>query len=220
MCESSISDPMSFLYLDMLSTILINDTKELENSFDTKMRFILEQEQNCLENVKQLTFIDQFVDTLKKCVFQTEMELQEYEFELLEAEKVISHYETTYLCHPNSSTFSNMQFKHSNYLVFLKLLLSADRSAAQCNNLKVDIEQYNIEAYKRLEPIKLITKILNYHKNTLDMLEKQIKKLECMTEEVASNYDEVTKRLQISSLTTKCTCEMANVINDIYHNKA
>lgn len=54
MCESAISDPMSFLYLDMLSTILINDTKELEKLFDTKVNFIHEQEQNCMENTKQV----------------------------------------------------------------------------------------------------------------------------------------------------------------------
>ncbi|XP_034486345.1 uncharacterized protein LOC117790845 [Drosophila innubila] len=218
MCESSISDPMSFLYLDMLSTILINDTKEFEKLFDTKVNFIREQEHNCQENAKQLAFVDQFVDTLKNCVFQTELELQENEFELLEAEKIISHYESSYVDASTSLTFTNIQFKYSNYLVLLKLLLSADRSAAQCNKLKDDIEQYNIEAYKYLEPIKLITKIMDYHKNTLDMMENQINKLECMTKEVASNYDELNKRLKISSLTTKCTCEMANVINDIYQN--
>ncbi|KAL7728513.1 hypothetical protein ACLKA6_012527 [Drosophila palustris] len=212
MCESSnLSDPMSFLYLDMLSTILIDDTKELEKQFDTKMHFIREQEQNCLENAKQLVFIDQFVDTLKKCVCQTELELQENEFDLLEAEKVISYFET-------SMSLKCLKYEHSNYLVLLKLLLSADRSAAQCNKLKDEIEQYNNETCKQLEPVKLITKIIGYHKDTLDMLENQINKLECMTKDVASNYEEIIKTLKISSLTTKCTCEMANVINDIYQN--
>lgn len=107
-------------------------------------------------NRLQLKYIDQFVDTLKKCVFQTELELQENEFELLEAEKIISHYESFRVDPSTSLKFTNIQFNYSNYLDLLKLLLSADRSAAQCNKLKDEIEQYNTEAYERLEPIKLV----------------------------------------------------------------
>jgi len=96
------------------------------------------------------------VDTLRNCVFQTELELQETEFELLEAEKIISHYESSFIDPSTSLEITNIQFNYNNYLVLLKLLLSADRSAAQCNKLKDDIEQYNIEAYKYLEPIKMV----------------------------------------------------------------
>lgn len=45
---------MSFLYLDMLSNLLLEDAKEIGKEFDIKMNFIRQQERNCLENAKQV----------------------------------------------------------------------------------------------------------------------------------------------------------------------
>ncbi|XP_034112315.2 uncharacterized protein LOC117573316 [Drosophila albomicans] len=217
MGDTCITDPMTFLYLDMLSTILIDDTKELENQFETKLKFIREQEKICLENGKQLVFIDQFVETLKDCVYKLELELMENENELVQAERVISHCEAMYMDPMKCPKFNTMPFKHSCFLVLMKLLLSADRSAAQANLLKAEIERFNTEAGSHLEPINMITKIIDYHRKSLVLMEQEINKLESMTKDVTNSYDQITKQMQISSLTTKCTLTMANVINDIYY---
>lgn len=56
MSNPSISDPMSFLYLDMLSRVLLEEAEEAVKEFDIKMNFIREQESNCLENGKQVRY--------------------------------------------------------------------------------------------------------------------------------------------------------------------
>ncbi|KAH8312479.1 hypothetical protein KR044_010994, partial [Drosophila immigrans] len=191
MGEPSLTDPMSFLYLDMLSDILIDDTKELEHQFETKMQFLREQEQLCFETGKHLVFIEKFVETLKNCVYKLELELAKNESELLQAEKVILCCEASYRAPMKSPMFTTMPFKYSSFLVLMKLLLSADRTAAQANVLKAEIQHYNEEAIAHLEPINMITKIIDYHRQSLDMMEKQVNQMESMTREVTNNYDQI-----------------------------
>ncbi|KAH8360248.1 hypothetical protein KR093_011472, partial [Drosophila rubida] len=208
MGDASLTDPMSFLYLDMLSTILIDDTKELETQFETKMQFLREQERTCLENGKHLVFIDQFIKALQSAVYKVELQLAENENELLEAEKIISTCELSYVDPLKCPRFTTMPFKHSSFLMLMKLLLSADRSAAQANALKADVEHFNIEVDSHLEPIKMITKIMDCHLKTLDKMEKDINQLEFMVKDVTDSYDKITKKMQINSLSTRCTCKM------------
>ncbi|XP_060645464.1 uncharacterized protein LOC132784084 [Drosophila nasuta] len=196
MGDTCITDPMTFLYLDMLSTILIDDTKELENQFETKLKFIREQEKICLENGKQLVFIDQFVETLKDCVYKLELELMENENELVQAERVISHCEAMYMDPMKCPKFNTMPFKHSCFF--------GSHEAASLRRPFRSSGQF-------------ITKIIDYHRKSLVLMEQEINKLESMTKEVTNSYDQITKQMQISSLTTKCTLTMANVINDIYY---
>ncbi|XP_030571819.1 uncharacterized protein LOC115770621 isoform X2 [Drosophila novamexicana] len=210
MHEPSISDPMSFLYLDMLSNLLLEDAKEIGKEFDIKMNFIRQQERNCLENAKQ------FIEAMKECLFQTELELQEYEADLLNVEKYISRYEASSIDFPKGP--DPIRLMPRSYLVFLKLLLSADCSAAQCNNLRAELDQYNNEALKCLDSPKVITKIMDYHLKTLNLLEKKLNSLQSLSDNVAKSYDQMANKLKISSLSTKCTCKMANIINDIRMN--
>ncbi|KAH8414045.1 hypothetical protein KR222_003368, partial [Zaprionus bogoriensis] len=199
MCEDSKTDPMSFLYIDMMANILLDTTKELEAEFNIKMEFIREQENTCLENTKQLIVLSEVMDKLRDCVTQTELELNQNEMELLEAEKMITNFESNskYAQRPHPA---DMTFRYSSTLVLLKLLLSADHSMAQCNKLKDEIEHYNTEAFKRYEPCKTVGKILDYHAQSLQALESQINELERMTQEVARNYDEIKKDMKTSTL--------------------
>ncbi|EDV92556.1 uncharacterized protein LOC6563159 [Drosophila grimshawi] len=211
MSSPSISDKMSFTCLDLLLNILIEDTKEFQKEFDTKMSFIREQENYCSKNMEELISIQDFVESMKKCLFQTELELGEFESSLLQAEQYIS------LLEAQSNNFSqNSQFANlitSNYRDLLVLLLSADRSAAQCNNLRKEIDLYNNLVSKHFAAPKLIITIMDYHVKALKSMDEQLNQLQCMADNVASNYDQITKQLKISSLSTKCTCDMAKVVN-------
>ncbi|ALC45360.1 CG31287 [Drosophila busckii] len=198
MCDATISDPMSFLYLDMLISVLIEDTKELKTEFNTKMEFIHEQEQHCLENAKHLIFVDQFIVSLRECVYKLEIELQENENDLLAAEHLVSRAEDS----QKLDNIANIPFKPSHYVDLIKLLISADNSAAQCSSLKTEIEQYNSDAAQHEEPLNV-------------SLEEQISRLEKMTENVTKNFAEIKYQLKISSLGTKCVCKMANDMNDM-----
>lgn len=57
MYEPSQHDPMSFLHLDMLTNTLLDTTKELEEEFDSKLGFIREQENNCLNNLNEVSWL-------------------------------------------------------------------------------------------------------------------------------------------------------------------
>lgn len=46
---------------------------------------------------------------------------------------------------------------HNNTLVLLKLLLSADSSAAQCKKLKEEVEQFNAEVSIKFKPSKMVS---------------------------------------------------------------
>lgn len=75
--------------------------------------------------------------------------------ELLDAEKLIEDYEKIY------SKFSwphkqRQPMNHNNTLVLLKLLLSADSSAAQCKKLKEEVEQFNAEVAVQFKPCKMV----------------------------------------------------------------
>ncbi|EDW66863.1 uncharacterized protein [Drosophila virilis] len=216
MHEPSISDPMSFLYLDMLSNLLLEDVKEIGKEFDIKINFIRQQERSCLENAKQLISVDQFIKTMRDCLFQMELELQENEADLLNVEKSISRYQASSIYFDKGP--DAIRLMPRNYLLFLKLLLSADCSAAQCNNLRAELDQYNNEALKCLDSPKVITKIMDYHLKTLNTLEKKLNHLQSLSDNVAKSYDQMAKKLNISSLSTKCSCKMANIINDIRMN--
>ncbi|XP_017845669.1 uncharacterized protein LOC108602148 [Drosophila busckii] len=211
MCDATISDPMSFLYLDMLISVLIEDTKELKTEFNTKMEFIHEQEQHCLENAKHLIFVDQFIVSLRECVYKLEIELQENENDLLAAEHLVSRAEDS----QKLDNIANIPFKPSHYVDLIKLLISADNSAAQCSSLKTEIEQYNSDAAQHEEPLNVVSNIIMYHAMTLQSLEEQISRLEKMTENVTKNFAEIKYQLKISSLGTKCVCKMANDMNDM-----
>lgn len=56
MNEPSKIDPMSFLHIDMLANTLLDTTKELEEEFNTKMKFLHEQETTWLKNANEASY--------------------------------------------------------------------------------------------------------------------------------------------------------------------
>lgn len=66
MNEPSKIDPMSFLHLDMLANTLLDTTKELEEEFNTKMKFLHEQETTWLKNANEVSYEYLFQNKLNK----------------------------------------------------------------------------------------------------------------------------------------------------------
>ncbi|XP_023178539.2 uncharacterized protein LOC111604633 isoform X2 [Drosophila hydei] len=192
MSDPFIADPMSFLYLDILCTVLLEDTEDAVEEFNLKMNLIREQESICVENGKKLVSVDQFIGSMKTCIYQTELELQENEAQLVAIERLVSRYEASNLVFLKSPEL--IPLIPNSYMAFLQLLLSADRSTAQCNSLKEELTVYNNDAIDHLECPNLITQIMDYHLKALNTLENKLDKLQ--------------------SLSNKCSCDMANIIND------
>lgn len=102
----------------------------------------------------QLITVDMLINKMQECIFQTELELQENEVQLDEMDKLLSRYQANYIDFSKGPEW--IPLKPSSYRTFLKLLLSADQSTAQCNNLKEELKAYNEEAIKRLESPNLV----------------------------------------------------------------
>lgn len=179
MSDPFIADPMSFLYLDILCTVLLEDTEDAVEEFNLKMNLIREQESICVENGKkviywncwkwnrilslnliciQLVSVDQFIGSMKTCIYQTELELQENEAQLVAIESLVSRYEASNLVFLKSPEL--IPLIPNSYMAFLQLLLSADRSTAQCNSLKEELTVYNNDAIDHLECPNLVSKLL------------------------------------------------------------
>ncbi|XP_065722830.2 optineurin [Drosophila suzukii] len=209
MCESKFSDPSSFLYLDMLADILMRDTLEMEVDFNKKMEFIKEQEQKVLENAKNLISMDQMLGPINCSMLKLEMELHENETNLIEAEKAITRLEQT--CpRSESNGCRTYPLARATYEDLLSLLVSAEKTAAQCTTIREEIEMYNQEASAKLPPKSVITKIIDYHNNILILLEKEIEKLQCEVTKVQREYEELNKKMEPSKLIAQCPCQQNN----------
>ncbi|BFF89084.1 uncharacterized protein DMAD_07917 [Drosophila madeirensis] len=210
MAEPNISDPMPFLYLDWMSEILLQDTKEMATEFTRKAVYLREQEAKVLENAKQLIQIDQFVDDMKACTLKLEMDLNENEQLLAEAEKEATKLERS------CSTLSNIcriePLTPHNYLDLLKLIESTKKMSEKCNSLTEDFEEFGKEAAERLSPASVIGKLIDSHNNVLTSFEKQIEELAGKVSLIANEYEHITEDLSISSLSTTCTCEMTKEV--------
>ncbi|XP_068155479.1 uncharacterized protein [Drosophila tropicalis] len=211
MSEATDRDPMSFLYLDLLANYLLSDLEETTKDFNNKMMFIREQESNILDNVQNVIYIDEFLDLLRKCVVKMEIELNENESGLIEAERIVASLERS-LSRRESLGGNWVPLQRCTYKHLLKLLLSADRSHAQCACLKDEIEDYNQELIEKMAPGKMIGDIIDYHNKALELLERQISQLESQTEILKINFDQISKDMNISSLSTKLTCKTGQEI--------
>ncbi|KMZ03220.1 uncharacterized protein LOC6727860 isoform X2 [Drosophila simulans] len=96
MCEPSLSDLSTFLYLDMLADILMQDSLELESDFNTKLKFLKEQEHICLDNAQNALPVDETLKSVNHIMLRVEMELHENEINLIEAEKAVTKLEQSY----------------------------------------------------------------------------------------------------------------------------
>ncbi|XP_016978571.2 uncharacterized protein LOC108044184 [Drosophila rhopaloa] len=206
MCEPNFSDPSSFLYLDMLADILMRDALELESDFNTKMEFIKEQEQMCLDNAKNVFSVDQFLGSVNCCMLKLEMDLNENETNLIEMEKAVTRLEQR--C-PRSDNEASRTYPLARvtYEDLLSLLMSADKTAAQCNHIREQIEMYNKQAAEQLAPATVVAKIIDYHNNTLASLEKQIEKMQGQVTQVQREYEQLNRDQESNRAAAQCSCK-------------
>ncbi|XP_016949770.1 uncharacterized protein LOC108024378 [Drosophila biarmipes] len=205
MCDSKFSDPTSFLYLDMLADILMRDTVEMEADFNKKVEFIKEQEQKVMDNAKNLLSMDQMLGPITCSMLKLEMELSENESSLIEAEKAVTRLEQT-CSSSNSSGCRTYPLARATYEDLLSLLMSAEKTAAQCNTMREQIEMYNQEATAKLPPKTVIGKIIDYHNNILLLLEKEIEKLQSEVTKVQREYEELNRKLEPCKLIAQAPC--------------
>lgn len=102
----------------------------------------------------QLIDVDLLISKMQECILQTEIELQENEVQLNEMDKLLSRYQANYI--DFSKGPERIPLIPGSYRVFLKLLISADQSTAQCNSLKDELKAYNEEAIERLKSPNLV----------------------------------------------------------------
>ncbi|XP_070073723.1 uncharacterized protein [Drosophila takahashii] len=203
MSESNSSDPTTFLYLDMLSDLLMRDTLEMETSFNNQMKFIKDQEQKVLDNAKNVFSMDQLLGSINCCLLKVEMELNDNEFNLIEAEKAVTRLEQA--CPRSDSTACRTYpLARFTYQDLLSLLLSAESTAAQCNTLREEIEMYNKEASEKLPPKNVI---MDYHNNILLSLEKEIQKLQSEVTKVQREYEVLKGKQEASKYLPQCSCK-------------
>ncbi|KAH8363155.1 hypothetical protein KR084_006052 [Drosophila pseudotakahashii] len=206
MSESNSADPTSFLYLDMLADLLMRDTLEMETYFNNQMKFIKEQEQKVLDNAKNVFSMDQSLGSINCSMLRIELDLNENELFLIEAEKAVSRLEQA--CPQSDSTACRTYpLARVTYQDLLSLLLSAESTAAQCNTLKEEIEMYNKEASGKLPQKTVIAKIMNYHNNILLSLEKGIDKLKIEVTKVQREYEELNRKHEASKLLPQNSCK-------------
>ncbi|KAH8383217.1 hypothetical protein KR009_007409, partial [Drosophila setifemur] len=215
MCELNIPKPSDFLYLSLLADILKQDTDELESDFKIKMEFVCKQEKKCLENAEdvniidkssfnkfkfqhmlynhQLFSLDQFLGSFQSSLLRLEMELNDNELLLIEAENAVCQLERTCVNVPDRKPCRMYPLARSSYAELLGLLMSTENSTAQCNTLREEIEVFNKEASEQVAPMNVIAKIIDYHNKTLVTLDKQLEQLQCQVGKVQHEYDQIDK---------------------------
>ncbi|KAH8336508.1 hypothetical protein KR074_004692 [Drosophila pseudoananassae] len=194
MGESTRKDPTSFLYMNLLADILIRETEELENEFRIKMEFIRDQEKLCLSNANNLVSVDQFLKTINGTLFKLETDLNENEDMLIQAEEKVAILERSCVNVPEQRHSRVDPMVRATYTDLLRLLMSTEKSAAQCNTLREEFEVYNNEMSEKLVPVNVIGQIVDFHNRTLDTMEKQINLLQTQIEVLKTEFAGVAKR--------------------------
>ncbi|XP_030376448.1 uncharacterized protein LOC115625524 [Scaptodrosophila lebanonensis] len=212
-CKSAISEPTStFLYVDLMASMLLRDTQELEADFHNKMEFVREQEQNCLQNEQNLIIIDKFVNLLKTCLMNMELEMHRNECAILDAERSLRCMDECF----EKFGEEGISLKRSSYMEILKLLVSADSSTELCNNLKNDIDVYKEEVATRVIPHNLISSIIAYHNKALEGMERQVNELELKVNELADCYEDAAQDVDLPNLGDRMLGEKAEDIKDVF----
>ncbi|XP_070143344.1 uncharacterized protein [Drosophila kikkawai] len=199
--------PMSFMHLDMLADILHHDLREMASDFEIKSQFCKEQEQKCLDNAINLLSVDQLLGSLNCCMLKLEMDLNENETNLIEAEKTVSRLERN--CQINSKNPSPRVYPlaRATYEDLLEQLLATEKTAVQFNNIKNEIEAFHQESVEKLAPgsvLSQITKLISYHTSTLESMEKQIQDLETHVNQLQSEFERL---MEDKKCTAKCPCQ-------------
>ncbi|KAH8384530.1 hypothetical protein KR200_008723, partial [Drosophila serrata] len=207
MCEEIMSgEPMSFLYLDMLAHILFRDIEEMAMDFETKSQFCREQEQKCLDNAINVLSVHQLVNSLNCSMLRLEMDLNENEANLLQAETTVSRLERNCQRHPENPSSRVYPLARATYEDLLVQLLATEKTAAQCNSIRSELEAFHQEVVEKLAPRSLITQIINYHTTIMESMEKQINQFESQINQVQDEFKRLVKDKEAKKSTTKCPC--------------
>jgi len=99
--------------------------------------------------------MDQMLGPINCSMLKLEMELHENETNLIEAEKAITRLEQT--CpRSESNGCRTYPLARATYEDLLSLLVSAEKTAAQCTTIREEIEMYNQEASAKLPPKSVV----------------------------------------------------------------
>lgn len=173
MGEPNLSDPSTFLYLDMLADILMQDSLEMESDFNTKLKFLKEQEQICLDNAKNVRLnghrqtgykffilqqalpIDDTLRSVKCTMLRVEMELHENEINLIQAEKAVTKLEQSY---PSPESLAGQVFPlaSTTYQDLLSMLMSSKKTVDHCNQIKEEVATYNEQISAKVPSVNLV----------------------------------------------------------------
>ncbi|KAH8264306.1 hypothetical protein KR038_006353, partial [Drosophila bunnanda] len=208
MCEENMSgEPMSFMYLDMLANVLYRDMEEMALDFETKSQFCKEQEQKCMDNAINVLSVHQFVNSLNCSMLRLEMDLNENETDLLEAEKTVARLERNCQRDPENPSSRVFPLARATYEDLLVQLLATEKTAAQCNNIRTEIEALHQEAVEKLAPRSLITQIINYHTFTLESMEKQVNQFESRINQMQGEFKRLMEDQKAKKSLSKCPCQ-------------
>ncbi|KAH8276136.1 hypothetical protein KR026_001327 [Drosophila bipectinata] len=194
MGESTSKDPASFHNMNLLADILIRETEELENEFRIKMEFIRDQEKLCFSNANNLVTVDQFLKTINGTLLKLETDLNENDDLLIQAEDKVAILERSCVNVPEQRQSRVDPMVRATYTDLLRLLMSTEKSADQCNTLREEIEVYNNEMSEKLVPVNVIGKIMDFHNRTLDTMEKQINLLHVQIVGLKTEFADISKR--------------------------
>ncbi|EDX12718.1 uncharacterized protein LOC6727860 isoform X1 [Drosophila simulans] len=216
MCEPSLSDLSTFLYLDMLADILMQDSLELESDFNTKLKFLKEQEHICLDNAQNALPVDETLKSVNHIMLRVEMELHENEINLIEAEKAVTKLEQSY---PSPEILAGQTYPlaSTTYQDLLSILMSTKKTAEQCNQIKEEVATYNEQISAKVPSVNLVTKLIDCHNNTLESMEKQIEKLQNQVTQVQKEFELLNKEYE-SQFHAMCPCKKIKELKTKRHN--
>nr|ADB93358.1 MIP16470p [Drosophila melanogaster] len=143
----------------------------MESDFNTKLKFLKEQEQICLDNAKNALPIDDTLRSVKCTMLRVEMELHENEINLIQAEKAVTKLEQSY---PSPESLAGQVFPlaSTTYQDLLSMLMSSKKTVDHCNQIKEEVATYNEQISAKVPSVNLVTKLIDYHNNTLESMEK------------------------------------------------
>ncbi|KRK03666.1 uncharacterized protein Dyak_GE24377, isoform B [Drosophila yakuba] len=136
-------------------------------------------------------------------MLKMEMELNENETNLIEAEKVVTKLEQR--CpSPEVVGCQTYPLTHATYQDLLGLLMSTETTAHQCNQMKEEIEMYNKEVSAVVIPGNVVAKLIECHNNTLESLEKKIETLQSQVTKVQKEFEQLYNEQDASKFNVPC----------------
>ncbi|EDV49114.1 uncharacterized protein LOC6553266 [Drosophila erecta] len=205
MSNPSFSDPATVLFLDMLADILTHDSLQMESDFNTKMQFINEIVKTCEDDAKNLHYVGQTLRSARCSMLKLEMDLKENEANLIEAEKLV---EMSEQCQsPEVVSYQTYPLGRPTYQDLLSLLMSTEKTADQCNQMKEEIVMNNHPIPANGIPGNLVAKLIDCHRCTLEALEKQMENLQSHVAAVDKEFGHLYNEQDASKFNAPCPCK-------------